>query len=583
MTLATPAQRAAHERLSTLVEWMGGRMTPLKVEAADITIELWLEDGALGESLAQAQWFQDGITRKDLTSIQRLAALASRNLALARSVASSSWFGDVVSDDEGLLLERLGADRPSPSLLAGEPEYAGALTEDLVRYFLYAQNYLRSGDLGDLDEIIFNAAWFADGLSPLEMAFVVSVSGYSPENLPLYRDLGRERYAATRTTSLPLAGEVSLYLFQNTPIPDAAYILDRMEATARALEALLDVPFPTSDIILVIGDGAAVDYPVYRAGHFGTHMHLNRLVGQVDSIAHEVAHYYFHEETRWFVEGAAELVELFVDDAVDVSVYAPREDAPPHHALSCLADNNAQNIRHFFLLQHERGRQAGDSCTYSLGERLMVHLYESIGAEALGSALRSWYLEQDPLPTRFTRRTVRLIDTVSTPNPEHVIFDALFEGIPEDARDRFEHLYLEMHGGIGGGPDDGIPDDFSDGATTASIIAAGETTTGTLEHSFDFDYFRFEAVGGQTYQLDFQHRTRTSSVAIYDIPRPSQYNGNSFYERFGTVLARVSPVSMELGRHRLWIAPRSGVFYLAVQNFGGAPGPYTLSISPVEE
>ncbi len=579
LTFTSAAEREAYERLSTLVPWMRESLSALRIQATEIAIELWLEDAALAEPLVLSQWFQDGIAGGDLETIQLFAALASRNPSIALKVASSSWFSDIVTDDERLLLDRLGPDRPSPSFLADEPEYVGVLTDDLARFFLHAHDYLRGGDLG---EVIFNGSWFADGLSPLEMAFVVAVSAPSSPNLPLYRDLLRESYAATRTTSLPLAGEVSLYLFQNTPIPDAAYILDRMEATARALEELLDVPFPTSDIILVVGDGAAVDYPVYRAGHYSTHMHLNRLGGDVMSIAHEVAHYYFFGETPWFVEGAAELIELYVDDAVDTSVYAPREDAPPHHASSCLMDENAQNVRHFFLLQDEGGVTIGDSCRYSLGERLLVHLYDSIGEEALGLAFRSWYLQENTPLKRIVNRRVRLDETVSNPNPERVVFDALSKGIPDYARERFDRVYLEFHGGVGGGPDDGIPDDFGDGKESAVRISPDDTVAGSLDHSFDFDYFRFTAIAGQKYELDFDHGTPTSRVAIYDYHPSLVYDENGFYERVGHPLTRITPLTRYVARHRLWVAPRSDDFYIAVQNFGGAPGPYAFHLATRE-
>ena len=579
MVLATPAEREAYGHLSTLVPWLERPQDRLQLQAAEIAIELWLKDRRSAESLAQARWFQDGIASKDLETIQHFAALASRNPGIARKVASSSWFGDVVTDDERLLLDRLGPDRVSPSFLADEPEYAGVLTDDLAHFFLHAQDYLRGGDLG---EVILSESWFADGLSPLEMAFTVGLSGTALENPSLYRDLLRERYAATRATSLPLAGEISIYVFQNTAITDATAILNRIEATARKLESLLEAPFPATEVILVIGDATAVDYVTYRGRHFGSHMLLTRYRDGVESIAHEVAHYYFWEGPAWFSEGAAEFAELYVDDAVDVSVYAPRADAMPHPAVSCLLDSNAQNIRHFYALDHERGPTPGDYCTYLLGEWFLVHLYDSIGEEALGLALRNWHLRENlPLiPLGVPRPPVHAGNTI--PHHERVIFDALSEGVPDYARERFEQVYQELHGGLGGGPDDGIPDDYGDGKESAAPMATDETVAGSLEHSFDFDYFRFTAIGGQKYKLAFEHDTPTSRVAIYDYHPSLVYAEDDLYEFVGHPLTTITPLTRDLARHRLWVAPRSDDFYVAVQNFGGAPGPYTFHLASRE-
>lgn len=578
LTLSTGPEREAYRRLSALVPWMADLRSPLRVRVAEAAIDLWLDHAAVAESLVQASWFQDGVTSRDLEVLRRLGDLASRNPAVAGRVALSTWFGDSVSDAERELLDLLGPDQPSASFLVDDPEYVGVLSDDLVRFFL--SSFRRSPQGGISDQ-----AWVTDGLSPLEMAFVVAISAVDSEYPLLYRDLLLERYAATRTTSLPLAGEVSLYVFQNSPISDSAYILDRMEKTARALEELLDVPFPTTEFILLVGDSTAVDYSLYRGSHYGSHMRLTRYASiGVASIAHEVAHYVFWDGPQWFTEGGAEFVALYVDDAVDVSRYARREDAPPSYALSCLSEGNAENIRHHALLSREAGPLHGiEQCAYALGEWFLVHLYDALGEEALGSALRAWYLDQPGLLRRTGSAGPRLVDPADIPHRERQVFEALSRGVPEPARKEFERLYVEMHGGVGGGPDDGIPDDVGDGVGSSSVIVPGETITASLDHDFDFDYFRFSAAAGRKYELDFGHRTPTSRLAIYSFPASYEYDGSAFYEYEGDVLRRITPAVSDLPAYRIWVAPRSGDFYLAVQNFGGAPGPYTLSITPLEE
>ena len=58
VTLSTPAEREAYERLSALVEWVAEPRNPLLLQAVEIAIQLWLQDAALAESVVQSEWFQ---------------------------------------------------------------------------------------------------------------------------------------------------------------------------------------------------------------------------------------------------------------------------------------------------------------------------------------------------------------------------------------------------------------------------------------------------------------------------------------------------------------------------------------------
>ncbi len=586
MTLSTPAEREAYERLSDLVPWIAKPRDSLRVQAAEIVIQLWLQDAAMAASVAQSKWFQDGTTAHEVDVLQRFADLASRSPAVAGMLAETPWFNDVITERERDLFDLLARGDLSPSFLDDHPEYTGRFTDHLLRFFMGSFSGMTPAALATFER----QPWFADGLVPMEAAFAIALSGLPSANPMLMRDLLQQRYVATRTASLPLAGEVSLYLVQNSPILDGEVLLDRIEDTARVMEEWLAVPFPTTDIILLIGDATVADYVIYRGGHFGSHMLLTRYASGVPSIPHETAHYYFHGagEARWFVEGVAELTERYLDDAVDVSVYAPREDAPPHHALSCLSEDGAQNIRHLDSMALERrGRLIGDSCTYSLGEWFLVHLYEAIGAEALGAGLGHWYLQQESLPERFAQSRTwkpRLVDIdPDAPNPERVIYESLSRAVPEHAREAFERVYRELHGGVSGGPQNDVPDDFGDARETASPLSPGEIVEGALEHTYDFDYFVFKATSGQKYELHFEHATPTSSLALYDLPLTNAYLGRQFYERYGTVLKRIGSASGGVTGTAVWVAPRSARFYLAVQNFGGTPGPYRLSIVALKE
>lgn len=582
VTLATPAQREAYERLSTLVAWMRESPSRPGREATEAAIDLWLEDRQTAESLVKAPWFQDGIATGELETIRQFVELASRRPLVAAGVADSAWLSDgILSEAERRVIDLLGAQGPSEGFLPGAPESRHRLSGDLVRFFAHQLGtYETFGLLPELE----SQPWFTDGLSPVEMAFVVAAGTAAAGDSPLYRALLEARFASTRVTSLALAGEVSIYVFQNTPLPEGERVLDDIESTAKALEGLLDIPFPVTDIILLVGDPTGAEVWFYRGFHTASHMALRRSPEGVAHVQHEVAHYYFHGAPIWFVEGAAEFIEAYVTDTIDPSIYDRSPDRPASHAQTCLREYEAENIRHFLLLEREDAAIPSSDCTYRIGRWIFVELHEAIGAQAMGAGLRDWYgtqfLHGGVFPPLYT---VSDLEETVDESFEEMVPRAFSGALSGSERGAFEQTYEEIHGGVYGGATATIDDDHGDTREDASRVVAGEQLTGMLDHHFDFDYFAFQAVEGRKYELEFSHDTTTSNLAIYDIPDDLAYDRKwtGFYEYFGDTLVRLRPTSMELARDRLWVAPRTGHFYIAIQNFGGAPGPYTFSLRPL--
>ncbi len=52
------------------------------------------------------------------------------------------------------------------------------------------------------------------------------------------------------------------------------------------------------------------------------------------------------------------------------------------------------------------------------------------------------------------------------------------------------------------------------------------------------------------------------------------------YEYFGKALARINP-AVAARLPQVWTAPETKTYYVAIQNFGGSPGPYTFSLEPL--
>ena len=152
---------------------------------------------------------------------------------------------------------------------------------------------------------------------------------------------------------------------------------------------------------------------------------------------------------------------------------------------------------------------------------------------------------------------------------EELVFDTFVKHVPTERMEVFLDLYRRLHGGPYADPGVDLSDDHGDEAAAATEIAVGEVAEGSLDYHFDFDYFKFRAEEGQRYVISVNHQTlRPSSLLLYG---PDGQTRARYLDR-----ARVSA-----GPQMRWIAPASGDYYFAVQNFSGESGPYTTTITSV--
>ena len=114
----------------------------------------------------------------------------------------------------------------------------------------------------------------------------------------------------------------------------------------------------------------------------------------------------------------------------------------------------------------------------------------------------------------------------------------------------------------GSGSDAGFPEASKCQSTLS------QQNHGTLDYMFDFDYFKFQAEEDQKYSITVNHESLgASSITLYD---PDAVK----WERWRSRTRGSS------GPRIAWIAPSSDEYYVAVQNFGGKTGDYTLTITP---
>ena len=524
------------------------RMTSADTELARIVAENWLADG---------------ISRHDWFALEALNNLSTRSLGLARRISVLRWLMDDVSPNEAAAVNDLN------HLAAFDIEFAKKITDSawFENRSSFGFDVLRSlNRLTTLDSDVFRELagqpWFADGLDDAEAAFVVTLYGVASKSPTLYSKLLRFRNTQHKIVSLPLAGDVNIWVIQDAPPPPAEDLLTIIEDTALITERFFGAPFPTTDIILlVIHDESEIN-----AGHAGTHMVLKRFISEVQRIPHETAHYYFHYNIGqfWLREGGPQFVEAYLNEQQGIQSFADRKS---ELSWAC---TDFENIRHQDftsedLYQGPRRGTRPSFCHYVFGELLLIGIFETIGEKAMLSVLRELYTPYNQ--ESFVR------GELERPPTDEEVYLAFLKHAPPDRKEELRDLYRRLHGGAFAFSVSEFSDDHGDDATGATTVSVGRAIDGKLDYMFDFDYFRFHAVEGQLYEMGVDHDSlRDTSITVYE-PDGQTQQFEKWKSRWRT------PSGPEI----LWVAPGSGEYYFAVQNFGGERGTYTLTINAIED
>ena len=510
------------------------------------------EDVELGRLVTSYPWINDDLTHRERQALVMLRAFAETDLEVARSKANAPWFIDGVTDVEFV--------RFALSLSDAADDLTTSVGEDLRNYFFDSLTIL-ARYLPDHLQLLAAQPWLADGLDNEEAAFAIAINELAYQNQTLYEELLNIHYTQSNTISLPLAGDVNIWVFSNDTFTQNEDLMATIEDTVRIAEDFLGLPFPTSDIILL-----AIAHPEKYNGvgqfHGGSHMQLFRY--NIGSIPHETAHYYFTRRSghtpRWFAEGGADFMSDLVYHRTGVEEISRSRENAARGAWDCMGRYEFENIRHLEFVQENYWWQWNIhepyGCFYSMGRSLLHGIFETIGEEAISSALEELFLGLENSQRDF----------------EEDFYHAFLNNTPMDRKNDFLDLYRTLHGGSYAYPDIVTSDDHGDVAQDATVIIVGNVVWGTLDHMFDFDYFRFKAEEGRKYQMNVTHETlRTGSVGLYGPDGVIGQNRNW-----------KSRELVPSGPQIVWIAPRSDEYYFAVQNFGDKAGPYTLAITPVE-
>ena len=343
-------------------------------------------------NLLNEPWVQDGMSAVEIALLWALGRLEDEGSAAALTnaitvLSSEPWAADGLDEDERLILNLLQVQATEGTIaeraraietLFGRPWIQDGLNED-ERFALSA---LGAG-LTDAHIIRYVGAllkrpWAQDGLDEIERQVVSHIFSYGLEVPPL--GVQREEKVA----ELPHTGTVrfTLILVSGGPRRD----VDWLERNTRAVEELMGAPLPTDHVRLFLSPGPAA--------HFGGYIGVPAGIGSdwyEGAILHELGHYYWGSNLGWVNEGMASIIEDIIDE--------PRDGKPVD------ADNHpCARVRTIAELEQTDYYP----CTYTLGKRIFLDLYRTVGYDAfrvgvnrLYSVLRGRHIDIDDLRASF--------------------------------------------------------------------------------------------------------------------------------------------------------------------------------------
>ena len=367
--------------------WMQDGIDDVEVKTIEELSYIANKDTGVGLSVVALDWVQDGIEEVEAGAIDRMSNFGDAEVASA--VVSLGWVQDGIEELEVKTIEELSyiankdpvaalsvvgmpfietIEPPDISAMASLRQLAAFKPETFVRVMSHAA--LLDGISNDIAPIV---------------ATLNGVAGTNPGLIDVLLDSSKV-LLERRTITLPLSGDVILFIFRTSP--GAGRSMDLLEHSVRGAEQYMGAPLPTNYVGLLYENAVLGSY----AGiNFGTHIAILAKYDIADgteeaefasfAIAHEVAHYYWSGNADWVDEGAANFMASIVE--------RDRTGRPINATSSPCA--HARNI-----VELESLKITQDSieygCNYSLGERLFLDLNRTLGDTQFQQGFRELYI-----------------------------------------------------------------------------------------------------------------------------------------------------------------------------------------------
>ena len=371
-------------------------------QASEALIAAALWHPAVFDTLMGMRWVQGDITVHEAYTIYRTRWIAYYAPDLAGSVLEKPWTQDGITRDEAEVIDRLYGlipDEDTPrhqevirkavEILAMPFLNTVESADALAIRSLYQERY-RGDRSTELLRLLAHPALVK--ITDDEAKIVLLVAGtnqHQPESvIPLLDTLVSDEgvYIEEHTVNLSYSCEVTLAIIRHVDQVIPSVSMERFEFAVATIDDFMGWPLHTNHVTWYFGQ-------MNGGIHYGTHIASNpeyddeNYDGGPSHIAHESGHLYWTSRgthwidkstPSWMKEGAADFLAIVVENArVGRPLVANREP--------CLLDN----IRDLEVSESDES-----GCEYSLGQRLFLDLYHSLGEETFREGFRNLYLKR---------------------------------------------------------------------------------------------------------------------------------------------------------------------------------------------